>query len=312
MSVDAEHPADEVLEPTVEEVAEGIFAHLQLHGQWGLNNAGFCVGRDAVTLIDTAFTERRARAFLDRVRAVSGKPMRTLLNTHHHGDHTYGNFLVAGATIVGHRLTRTEMISTGLSTQRLFPDGTDWGDIQVAPPFVTFEDTLSVFVDDLEIRARFVGPAHTTNDVVYYVPERKLMFSGDVVFNGGTPFVLMGSVEGSLRAYERLRDFDVETIVPGHGPVCGPELFDDMAGYLRWIQHLARDAYAAGVPPLAAAREADLGPFAGWHDSERIAGNLHRAFSELRGEPLGVELPLPPIIADMVAYNGGKPLRCLA
>ena len=104
-----------------------------------------------------------------------------------------------------------------------------------------------------------------------------------MVFNGGTPFVLMGSVEGSLRAYERLRELEVDVVVPGHGPVCGPELFDTMAGYLRWTQQLARDAFAAGVDPLTAAMDADLGPFADWHDPERIAGNLHRAFAELAG-----------------------------
>jgi cyclase len=312
MSVDIDPTADEVLPPRLEEVSDGVYAYLQLHGQWGLNNAGFVVGADAVTLIDTCFTVRRARAFLDTVRDTTDLPHRTLLNTHHHGDHTYGNFLVEGATIVGHRRTRDEMIATGLSTTKLFQEGVDWGDIRVSPPFVTFDDRLSVFVDDLELRAEFVGPAHTTNDVVYHLPDRRLLFAGDLVFHGGTPFVLMGSVEGSLRAYDRLRALDVDTVVPGHGPVCGPDVFDRMAGYLRWVQQLARDVHAAGTPPLEAARSADLGPYADWHDRERIVGNLHRAMSELGGAPLGTPLALPPVIADMVAYNGGQPLRCLA
>ncbi len=313
MSVAADHPDDEVLPPTVQEVAEGIFAYLQLHGQWGLNNAGFLVGRDAVTLVDTCFTEQRARRFLDTVRRVApDKAPRTLLNTHHHGDHTYGNYLVEGATIIGHRFAREEMIATGLTTQQLFGGDTDWGHIEIAPPFVTFDDTISVFVDDLEVQAHFMGPAHTTNDVVYVVPERRLMFAGDLAFNGGMPFVLMGSVEGSLRAYERLRTFEVDTVVPGHGPVCGPEIFDDMAGHLRWLQQLARDAFAAGVPPLTAARDADLGSYGAWHDTERIAGNLHRAYAELRGERFGAPLDLAPAMADMITYNGGERPRCLA
>ncbi len=55
-----------------------------------------------------------------------------------------------------------------------------------------------------------------------------------------------------------------------------------------------------------------MGRFAGWHDAERLAGNLHRAYSEIEGEPLGAALDPRPMIADMIAHNGGKPVRCLA
>ena len=85
-----------------------------------------------------------------------------------------------------------------------------------------------------------------------------------------------------------------------------------MEAYLRFVQALARDAFAEGLSPLAAAQQTDLGRFDSWHDRERLAGNLHRAYSELRGEPLGAALALGPIVDDMVAYNGGQPVRCMA
>ncbi|MCH8897947.1 MAG: MBL fold metallo-hydrolase, partial [Chloroflexi bacterium] len=122
----------------------------------------------------------------------------------------------------------------------------------------------------------------------------------------------MGSISGSLKALETLRSLGAGTIVPGHGPVCGPEVIDDMVAYLRFVQEVARKGFDANVSPLEAALETDLGRFAGWHDTERLAGNLHRAFSEIKGEPLGISLDLGPIVSDMVAYNGGQPLRCLA
>lgn len=188
-----------------------------------------------------------------------------------------------------------------------------WGDIQLAPPFVTFDERIDLYVGDLKVEPHYVGhPAHTTNDVVYFVPDRKLMFTGDLVFAGGTPFVVMGSVEGSLRAYEFLRGFDVETVVSGHGPICGPELLDDMAAYLAMVRDVAEEAVEDGIEPLEAARQLDLGPYADWHDAERIVGNLHRAYAELRGEPLGTDLPLQRVIGDMVTYNDGQPLHCLA
>ena len=76
----AQIPQDATIpDPTVEEVSDGVFAYIQLDGSWGLNNAGFVVGNDGVTVVDTCFTERRARAFLDAIHRVTRLPLRTLL-----------------------------------------------------------------------------------------------------------------------------------------------------------------------------------------------------------------------------------------
>ena len=195
-----------VPDPTLEEVSDGIFAYVQLHGGWGLNNTGFLVGSDSVTAIDTCFTVRRSQAFADAVRRTGGdRPVRTLVNTHHHGDHTHGNFVFGpGVTIIGHEKCRTEVIATGLGTTAMWPY-VDWGEITITPPNVTFNDRLTLYVDDLRVELIFVGPAHTTNDIIAWVPERKLLFSGDTVFNGGTPFFIFGSLVGSLNAVATIR-----------------------------------------------------------------------------------------------------------
>ena len=306
------HSAAQLPPPTMEEVSPGIYAYVQLDGSWGLNNSGFIKGKDSLTLIDTCFTEARTKAYLEVIRSVSSLPMKTLINTHHHGDHTHGNYLVLEAAIIGHRLCRQTVIDTGLQALHpLFPD-VEWGDLKLAPPNITFNDHMVIYIDDLKVELIFMGPAHTTNDIVAWLPERKLLFAGDLIFNQGTPFVAMGSVSGSLLALKRLRELGAETIIPGHGSVCGPEVMDDIEAYLTFIQTTARDAFEAGLDPLQASRQADLGRFAGWHDSERIAGNLHRAYSELRWEPAGTVLDLGLVVADMVSLNGGQPVRCLA
>ena len=306
-SHDDEHAPD----PVLQEVADGIWAYVQPDGSWGLNNTGFLVGSDGVVVIDTCFTERRSRAFLDAVRSVTDRPLRTLVNTHHHGDHTHGNWLLPESTIIGHTLCREEVIKGGHASKGVFP-GVDWGEIPITPPFVTFDDHLHVHVDDLEVSLDFMGPAHTTNDVVAWVPDRRLLFAGDLVFNGGTPFVVMGSVRGTIAAVERLKGYGAETIVPGHGDVCGAEVLDDQLDYLRFVQAVARDAVASGTGALDAARQADLGRFAEWHDPERIVGNLHRAMAEERGLEPGGALDIVTAFVEMVDYNGGKPLRCMA
>jgi cyclase len=298
--------------PQVEEVSEGIYAYLQLAGQWGLNNAAFVVGVDAVTLVDTCFTERRARALLEAVSTITDRPITTLFNTHEHGDHTWGNFVLpTSTTIVSHERCRSGMAAAGLAAQGIFP-GVEWGDITLRLPTVTFTDRLTLWVDDLRLEARHLGPAHTTSDAVLWLPDRKILFSGDLVFHGGTPFVLMGSVRGALGALEELKALGTETIVPGHGPVAGPAVLDEQIAYLRWVQTLAADGRTAGLSPLEAARGADLGEFAGWHDPERIVGNLTRAYAELGGMEPGGALDVIGALRGMVEYNGGRPLRCLA
>src|SRR3990172_771498 len=276
----------EIPPPKVEEVSPGIFGYVQLDGSWGLNNTGFIVGKDGVVVIDTCFTEKRSRWFHDAVRKTAGsKAIRTLVNTHHHGDHTHGNYVfLPAATIIGHELCRAEVIAAGHSTKGMFP-GVDWGEIVVAPPVVTFEERLNLYVDDLRVELIFVGPAHTTNDIVAWIPERKVLFAGDIVFNEGTPFAMMGSVAGWLDALELLQALPIETIVPGHGPVCGPGVLDEVAAYLRMVQTAAKKGSEAGLGPLEPAYQPDLGRFAWLLDKERFVGNLHRAFSELRGEP---------------------------
>jgi cyclase len=300
--------------PRVEEVSDGVYAYVQPDGTWWINNTGFLVGGRGVTSIDACSTERRTRAYLDAIRSVTGQPVRTLVNTHHHGDHTYGNYLFGGATIVAHERCREEVIAGGLPDFGAIWDEVTWGSLELAPPFLTYRDAVTVWVDDLACEIRHVGSAaHTTNDSVVWLPERSVLFCGDLLFNQGTPFVLMGSADGAIEVLETVvRPFAAQTIVPGHGPVGGPELIENAVAYLRFVMDTALQGIAAGLDPLETARQADLGEFAGMSDPERIVGNLHRAFAELSGTPRGGAIDVGSALADMVTYNGGRPLSCRA
>jgi cyclase len=306
------HDDSQVSPARLEEVSAGIYAYVQPDGTWFLNNTGFLVGRDGVVSIDTTSTERRTRAYLAAIASVSDRPVRTLVNTHHHGDHTHGNCLLPLATIIGHPRCRDEILAARFPPNPAVFGEVEWGELRHAPPFVTFEDRLTVWVDDLRVELHYVGtPAHTTNDVIAWIPERKVCFTGDLVFNGGTPFVPMGSVAGSLLALERIRALGADTLVPGHGPVCTPAILDDIAAYYHFVQETAKAGKAAGLAPLELARQTDLGRFAALTDSERIVGNLHRAYADLDGAEPGAPIDTPAALRDMVTYHGG-PLRCLA
>jgi cyclase len=300
--------------PRVEEVSDGIFAYYQPDGTWWINNTGFLVGGKGVVSVDACSTERRTRAYLAAIGEVTPLPVRTLVNTHHHGDHTFGNYLFPGATIVGHEGTRAGVQQWGKPWDEPVWTKVEWGDVELAPPFLTYTDGVTVWVDDLRCEVTHVGgPAHTTNDSIVWIPERKVLFSGDLLFNGGTPFLMQGSIAGAIRVLEEVvKPLGAETIVPGHGPVTGPEVIDDVLAYARFVRDTAREAKAAGLTPLAAAREADLGRFADLRDAERLPGNLHRAYAELDGVAPGAQLDLMAAIQDMIAFNGGKPLTCKA
>ncbi|MEU0565288.1 MBL fold metallo-hydrolase [Nonomuraea sp. NPDC005983] len=300
--------------PRVEEVSDGIYAYIQPDGSWWINNTGFLAGRRGVIGVDACSTERRTRAYREAVAAVSGRPITTLVNTHHHGDHTFGNYLFPEATIVGHEGTREHILAEGIPAYRAaWSAEVEWGALEAVPPFLTFTDRVTLYSDDLRCEVRHVGgAAHTTNDSYVWIPERRVLFSGDLVFNGGTPFVLMGSVTGAIEALSQLDELDAETIVPGHGEICGPEVIDRVRGYLRFVLATAERGRAAGLTPLETARESDLGEWAGLLDPERIVGNLHRAYAELDGLPPGGPIDLVAAVGDMITFNGGRPLSCLA
>jgi cyclase len=241
--------------------------------------------------------------------------VRTLVNTHHHGDHTFGNALFPTATIVAHEQARAEAIAFGPARELAWWDSPDWGDLPLEPPFLTFTDEIALHAGDTRISVKHVGtPAHTTNDVVAWLPEQSVLFCGDLVFNGGTPFLLMGSVAGAVDVLENVvLPLGARTVVPGHGPVFeGRAPVDATLDYLRFVLDVAARGREAGVAPLEAARSTDLGRFAGWPDSERIVGNLHRAYAELDGTERGGSIDVAGALDDMVTYNGGKPLTCLA
>ncbi|MCP3759048.1 MBL fold metallo-hydrolase [Streptomyces sp. TBY4] len=295
------------------EVADGVYAYVQPDGSWCVNNAGLIVSEGRAVLVDTAATEARARRLRAAVVA-QGRPVPyAVVNTHSHGDHTFGNFVFPEAVVHAHHETRREMAAAGLHLTEVWPD-VEWGAVEVVLPQVTYQDDLTLHVGELTARLIHLEVAHSTNDTAVWVPERRVLFTGDVVMSGVTPFLPMGSVAGSLRAIERMRALGPDVVVSGHGVVGGTEVLDTTEAYLRWLQGLAREGVAAGLTPVDVARDADLGPFAGLLDAERIVPNLYRAFAEERGRTHGGALDMSAVILEMgtvfremAAYLGAPP-----
>jgi cyclase len=304
-----EHP--ELGPPELIEVADRVFAYVQPDGTWYINNTGFVVGDESVISIDACSTERRTRAYRDRIASVTPAPVTTLVNTHHHGDHTYGNFVFSPATIVAQENCRAEMLAYGFPGNTGVWEPVDWGEVRVAPPTLTFTDRVRLWSGDRPVEVSYVGQAaHTSNDSLVWLPGQEVLFCGDLLFNGGTPFLLMGSVRGAIDVLTSVvAPIPARVIVPGHGAPCDHELITTVVGYLEFVLDTARQGIEAGLAPLDLARQTDLGEYGGWLDRERIVGNLHRAYADL-GARDGVDLLAA--LKDMVTFNGGQPLSCYA
>lgn len=300
---------------SLEEVAPGVYAWVQPDGSWFVNNAGAVHSGNDVVLIDTCATAARTRRFLGAVaEATGGAPIRLAVNTHWHGDHTFGNALLPeSAVLISHEQTRNDILADTMLTIELPPIWSptpDWGLSQTRAPTVVLTHDLTLFAGDRRIELCHPGhEAHTPGDVVAWLPRQRVLFAGDLLFHHVTPLVLQGSFAGALRSLDWLRQFPATRVVPGHGPLIDEAELDAVIGaqarYYQLIQDTAKAGLAAGRTPLQAAHDCDLGEFADWPDQARVVLNLHREYADATG----AAFDLPAAFNDAVTFNGG-PFEC--
>ncbi|ALG13440.1 MBL fold metallo-hydrolase [Kibdelosporangium phytohabitans] len=300
--------------PALHEVAAGIHAWVQPDGSWWLNNAGVIHGGSSVVLVDTCATRRRTSRFLEAVAAATnGAHIDIAVNTHLHGDHTYGNALLPPTTtIVSHKLTRAGLLADFIlkNTPPVWSPAPEWEISEIRAATVTFDSSMTVHAGDVAVSLEHPGySAHTPGDAIAWVPSAKVLFTGDLIFHKVTPLVFMGSVSGALRSLEWLRGFEADHVVPGHGPLIDGsqfgEVLDTHVRYYKMVQATAAAGLDRGWTPLDAAKDCDLGEFAGLPDAERVVLNLHRAYAEATN----TEMDLLASMTDAMTYNGG-PLAC--
>jgi glyoxylase-like metal-dependent hydrolase (beta-lactamase superfamily II) len=156
--------------------------------------------------------------------------------------------------------------------------------ITLTLPTRTFEGSLDILVGRRKVRLIEVGPAHTKGDVVVYLPQEKVLFTGDILFNEGHPLVWEGPVSNWLRACERILELDVQVVVPGHGPITDRQGVVRMRDYFVWLTTEGRTRFEAGVPLREAALDMARERYTDWIDRERLIVNLDCVYRELRGD----------------------------
>ncbi len=286
------------------DLGNSVYAYLQPDGSWGWSNAGLVIDGKASLLIDTLFDLKLTQEMLDSMRksVPAAAQIDMLVNTHANGDHCYGNQLVADAEIIASVRTAEEMV-TGVSPAQMaalvknadqlgqigefarYAFGSfDFENITVTPPDKTFDGELTLKVGDKMVHLIEVGPAHTQGDTLVHIPADRIVFTGDILFIGGHPIIWAGPTSNWLRACDRILAMDVETIVPGHGPITDKKGVAEIKGYFEYIFDEARKRYEAGMPAFEAARDIPLDRYASWSDGERIVVNVASIYRELSGD----------------------------
>jgi glyoxylase-like metal-dependent hydrolase (beta-lactamase superfamily II) len=297
-------------ETEMKEIAPGAYAYMRAKGTWWVMNQGLIVGENEAIVVDSTTNKSMTEDFLKEVNKVTARPIRFLINTHFHGDHIYTNYLFPEATVICDIATREETKKLSPSEMEeysklsmLWP-GVNFDGAKITPQDMTFEKKLTFYQDEREIQVVSVGPAHSPSDSYVYLPKEKVVFCGDLLFYYCTPFALMGYVSGYIQALDHLASLDAKTYVPGHGPICSKEGLYEARDYLVLIRDEGRKYFDDGISYDEAAKRIDLGKYKKWANSERIVGNLARAYSEFRGEGPAVPLDYQAIISKMLEFAG--------
>jgi cyclase len=278
------------------EIGDGCFAWLEPDGSWGWSNAGLVAGDGASLLVDTLFDVPLTRNMLEGMdRVTRTNPITTLVNTHSNGDHWFGNQLLKDREIIAANAAAAEMPEAGperLEALRKLPGATgdfareifapfDWSDFERTLPNRTFDGRLELDVGGVEVQLIELGPAHTAGDTIAYVPSASTIFTGDLLFIGGTPIIWAGPLSNWVDACDVMLELGAERVVPGHGPITDQSGIRSVRDYLTFVDEEARARHAAGMSATEAIADIDLGPYADVAEHGRIAQNVLAVYYEL-------------------------------
>lgn len=281
------------------ELGNGCHAYLQPDGGWGWSNAGLIVGDGASLLVDTLFDLKITQRMLDTMAPLTqGAPISTVVNTHANGDHCYGNQLVKSSEIIASAATAHEMAEVPPAMLaalnkapgevgelfRHFFGEFEFDGIESVLPTTTFSGSYSVSVGGTQVDLVEVGPAHTSGDTLVFVPSARTVYTGDILFIGGTPIVWAGPLDNWIAACDLICQSDVEHIVPGHGPLTDKAGVTAIRDYLAFVQAEATERFHGGMDAWDAARDIALNGFSEWGEFGRIAVNVDTVYRSLSSD----------------------------
>ncbi len=277
----------------VREIAPGVFFRYSSISPtdevvFGGSNNIWVVFKDYVAVVDANFP-KEAGDVLAAIRKTTDKPVRYVLDTHHHGDHAWGNavWVKAGATVVAQRHCARLLRLTGpadFAAAGKGPKGRkDVAESTLEQPTLIFDDKL--VLDDGKQRLEFLhlGHSHTIGDAVAYLPRHRILCTGDACVNGAYNFMGHSSSASWIRCLEKMQQLDVAVVAPGHGPLAGKELLDKQKRYFRNLRRHVKAGIDAGKEVDDIVRSIDLPWYKEWTTVKPAVDNVKHVYNEYMG-----------------------------
>ncbi|NUU25139.1 MAG: MBL fold metallo-hydrolase [Streptomycetaceae bacterium] len=299
-------------------LSTSVYACAQGRRGMGMSNSGL-VAAGGGLVVDTMFDLTLTRHMASLYAEVHTEPPRRIVNTHHNGDHCWGNQVFPGAEVIAHRGCADRFTATSpaaLDAIRLMADPPehlrdlheelapfDFTGIELAPPTTVIDGDTALDLDGVRVDLIYAGPAHTEGDLIVHLPDEGVALLGDVLFHGCTPVGWEGSTDQWIASLRRVEELAPEHVVPGHGPVCGVAGVRAQRAYLEYVRDEARAAWRAGRSVLECCAGLDFGPYADWDEPWRTAANVHRVYRECAGAAWDAPYDTAAVLRDTRALR---------
>jgi phosphoglycerate dehydrogenase-like enzyme/glyoxylase-like metal-dependent hydrolase (beta-lactamase superfamily II) len=277
----------------VKEVAPGVFFRYSAISAtnpsiFGGSNNIWVVFEDYVAVIDANFPKEAADV-IAAIKKTTDKPIRYVFDTHHHGDHSYGNAVFAkeGASVVAQancaRLLRVNGPREFAEAGRGAGGRKDVAESTLKVPNVVFDDKLVLDDGKQRIEFLFMGHAHTAGDGVAYLPKHKILCTGDACVNGAFNFMGHSDSASWIRALEKMQQLDVQMVCPGHGPVAGKDLLETQKRYFVELRRAVQKGIDANKDVEEIIKGLDMPWYKDWTGVTPAGDNVKHVYNELTG-----------------------------
>lgn len=299
----------------VKEVAPGVFFRYSAIGPEGSNipfggsNNIWIVFEDYVVVVDANFP-KEAGDVIQAIKKTTDKPIRYVLDTHHHGDHSFGNavFGDAGASIVAQvncaRILRVSGAKEFADAGKPPTGRKDIAEGRLKVPSVVFDDKLVLDDGKQRVEFLFFGHAHTAGDAFAYLPKEKIVCTGDACVNGAFNFMGHSDSASWIRVMEKCQQLDVNLVLPGHGPPAGKELLEKQKRYFVELRQQVKKGIEAGQDFEAINKSINMPWYKEWTTVDPSPANIQHVYDELTGRVAPWDL-----VEDFGLFEGPSPTK---